>query len=49
VSVSLAFMDVSLSMLLLACANKNGDTLWYAERRQDKARYVKKPITEGVS
>jgi hypothetical protein len=42
VSVSLAFMDVSLSMLLLACANKNGDTLWYAERREDKVEIRQK-------
>jgi hypothetical protein len=34
----LAFMIVVSQGLLLACANKNGDTLWYAERRQDKAR-----------
>src|SRR5262245_28582947 len=27
---------MSLSGLLLACANKNGDTVRYAERRQDK-------------
>src|SRR5258708_1532794 len=42
VSVSLGFMDVVSQGWVLACANKNGDTLWYAERRQDKVEIRQK-------
>src|SRR5262245_53233484 len=41
VSVSFTFMDVSQGCVL-ACANKNGDTVGYAERRQDRGEIRQK-------